>query len=232
MVLAASGIVLWAFIGIEARAPNALLPLDLARSGRFVGASLVALVLTATTTPPLFVCGLYLQHVRDMPPTLAGIAFAPVNLAVIVGSVVGPHIVGRVGNRRAMAIGLVMVAAGATAIGAVLDVSGRPLAALVAAFVVLGGGLGAASVASTAEGIAAAGDERGGVASGILNTAAQIGTAVGLAVLVSLAAARSDALSATMTYQEALVGGYRWAAVAAALVAGCAGTVLSWPRRD
>jgi MFS family permease len=231
-VLAASGIVLWAFIRIEARASNPLLPLDLARTPAFASANLVALVLTATTTPPLFVCVLYLHHMRDLSPTVTGLAFAPVNLAVIAGSVVGPRLVGWVGNRRAMAAGLLMVAVGGAAIGAILDVRGQALVALVAAFVVLGGGLGVASVASTAQGIAAAGDARAGVASGILNTAAQVGTAVGLAVLVSLAAARTDVLSTTSTQQEALVGGYRWAAAAAAMLAGGTGAALLRSRHD
>jgi MFS family permease len=153
------------------------------------------------------------------------------NLGYIAGSVVGPRFVGWVGNRRAMAAGLLMVAVGGAAIGAILDVRGQALVALVAAFVVLGGGLGVASVASTAQGIAAAGDARAGVASGILNTAAQVGTAVGLAVLVSLAAARTDVLSTTSTQQEALVGGYRWAA-AAAMLAGGTGAALLRSRHD
>jgi hypothetical protein len=70
------------------------------------------------------------------------------------------------------------------------------------------------------------------VASGILNTAAQVGTAVGLAVLVSLAAARTDVLSTTSTQQEALVGGYRWAAAAAAMLAGGTGAALLRSRHD
>jgi hypothetical protein len=70
------------------------------------------------------------------------------------------------------------------------------------------------------------------VASGILNTAAQVGTAVGLGVLVSLAAARTDVLSTTSTQQEALVEGYRWAAAAAAMLAGGTGAALLRSRHD
>jgi EmrB/QacA subfamily drug resistance transporter len=225
-VLAAAGVVLWAFVRIEARAANPLLPLDLARTRAFAGANVVALVLTATTTPPLFFCVLYLQQVRDLAPIMTGVAFAPANLAVIAGSVTGPRLADRLGNRRAMAAGLIMVAAGAVTIAAVLGGGRLTIAALVGAFVVLGGGLGVASVASTAQGITAAGEQRGGVASGILNTAAQVGTVVGLAVLVSLAAARTASFGVTLPEQEALVAGYRWAAAGAALLAAATGAML------
>jgi hypothetical protein len=70
---------------------------------------------------------------------------------------------------------------------ATLPVSGLPVAQLVAGFAVLGAGLGAASVASTHAGTEAAGDHHG-VASGALSSSAQLGTAVGLALLAPLAA--------------------------------------------
>jgi MFS family permease len=230
-VLAAAGLVLWTFLHIEARAANPLLPPSLARAPAFVGANAVALVLTATTTPPLFLCVLYLQQVRELSPTVTAAAFAPVNLAVIVGSVVGPRLAGRFGTRRTMAAGLGTVAAGAGMIAAVLGGSGHVIAVLVGAFVVLGAGLGTASVASTAQGITAAGERRGGVASGLLNTSAQVGTVVGLAVLVSVAAARADALAGTLPEPRALVAGYRWGAAGAALLAAITGGALLRRRR-
>jgi len=227
LVLAAAGVVLWAFVRIEMRAANPLLPLALARTRPFASANVVALVLTATTTPPLFVCVLYLQQVVKLSPIVTGMAFAPVNLAVIAGSVAGPRVAARLGNRPAMAAGLAMVAVGAATIATVLGDGRLTVAALVGAYVVLGGGLGIASVASTTQGISAAGERHGGVASGILNTAAQVGTVVGLAVLVSVAAARTAALDATLPEAEALVAGYRWAAAGAALLAAATGVTLA-----
>jgi MFS family permease len=230
-LLGAAGLALWVFLRIEARAGNPLLPLDLARARAFATANAVALVLTATTTPPLFFCVLYLQQVRELSPTVTGAAFAPVNLAVIAGSAVGPRLAGRLGTRRTMAAGLGMVAAGAGTIAAVLGGSDHTMMVLVGAFVVLGAGLGATSVASTAQGITAAGEQRGGVASGLLNTSAQVGTVVGLAALVSLAAARADALGGTLPEPRALVAGYRWAAACAALLAASTGGALLRRRR-
>jgi MFS family permease len=107
-----------------------------------------------------------------------------------------------------MAAGLLVVAAGAL----VLVVAGATaVAALLAAFGLMGGGLGVASVASTAAGTSAAGDDRPGLASGVLNTAAQLGTAVGLALLVAPAAA----------------AGFAWGWAGAAVVAAAAGLAVA-----
>lgn len=146
------------------------------------GANAVAATLTATTTPPMLLCTLYAQRVLGLPPALAGLLFPPFNLAVIGGSLAGPRIVRAAGERVAMAGGLLAVAAGAVVLLAL------SVPALVAAFVVLGAGLGVASVASTARGTEALGAADQGLASGLLNTSAQVGTALGLAVIVPLAA--------------------------------------------
>jgi hypothetical protein len=92
------------------------------------------------------------------------------------------------GPRGAMAAGLAGVGAGVLWLLAIAGARGTPLA-LVPAFVAMGASLGCASVASTAAGTAAAGTAREGVASALLNTAAQVGTALGVAVLLSVAAA-------------------------------------------
>ena len=104
--------------------------------------------------------------------TANGLIFAPLNVAVIAGSLASPRV------PRAMPAGLAGIAAGCTLLA--LD------APLLLAFLVMGAGLGVASVASTKAGV---GDEAQGVASGVLNTAAQLGTAIGLAVIVAPAAA-------------------------------------------
>ena len=85
--------------------------------------------------------------------------------------------------RLAMAAGLFAVAAGATVLIALSP------AALAPAFLLMGGGLGVAAVASTASGTAALGEAEQGVAAGVLNAAAQVGTALGLAAVITLTAA-------------------------------------------
>jgi EmrB/QacA subfamily drug resistance transporter len=186
--LAAGLALLMVFVRIEVRAPDPLLPAALLRADGMLGANLVAAALTATTTAPLLLCVLELQGPLGRSPLETGALFAPVNLAVICGSLLGGLVVERLGTRGAMAAGLGAIGAGGAWL-AIVVAGGAPPLAFVPAFVVMGAALGVASVASTAAGTAAAGRAREGVASGLLNTAAQVGTALGVAVSLSLAAA-------------------------------------------
>jgi MFS family permease len=209
-------VLLAAFVVVEGRVRDPLVPLGVLRSRRLVGANLVALVLTAVTTPPMFLCTLYAQEVLGLPPERAGLLFPPFNLAAIAGSLLGPRVVAAVGERASMASGLMGISLGVLVLVGVSAEGGVGL--LFPAFVLMGSGLGLASVASTAAGTSAAG-ERQGLGSGLLNSAAQIGTALGLAVLVPLAAARADALGGGDPSAAVLVEGYRWAFVGAAVIA-------------
>jgi EmrB/QacA subfamily drug resistance transporter len=185
----AAGLALLAlFARIEARAPDPLLPAALLRADGLVGANLAAAAITASTTPPLLLVLLDLQGARGLSPLETGALFAPVNLAVITGSLLGPRVARAVGARAAMAAGLAGIAAGVLWLLAV-DGARAPPVALVPAFVGMGLSLGCASVASTAAGTGAAGAAREGVASALLNTAAQVGTALGVAAGLSIAAA-------------------------------------------
>jgi MFS family permease len=170
--LPAAGAAFAAFAWIERRATDPILPGWALRRPGFARANGVALALTATTTPAMFLAILYQQEVLGRSALEAGLWCAPFNLAVIGGSLLG--------RPGAMAGGLAGVGAGALALATL-----RP-AALPVAFVLMGAGLGCASVASTASGTAALPDGQQGIASGVLNAAAQIGSAVGVAVIVGL----------------------------------------------
>jgi predicted MFS family arabinose efflux permease len=208
--LAAAALLLAAFARIERRAPDPLLPPGTLANRDLSGALLAAVVITAASTGPLFLCVLYLQDVLGRPATEAGALFAPVNLAVIAGSIGGARLVSRLGARTAMAAGLTVLAGGVLVLMAVPDSGGVP-AFLPFAFVAIGAGLGFASVASTASGTGAVDRDHQGLASGLLNTAAQLGNALGLAVFVVLASAVSG--------PGEPVSGYRWAFAAAAALA-------------
>jgi MFS family permease len=97
------------------------------------------------------------------------------------------------------------------------------LGSLLGGFVALGAGLGVASVASTMRGTAALASEDQGLASGLLGTSAQLGTALGLAVIVPIAAARTDALGAAPADR---VAGYELGFAAAAGLAAVAAGLL------
>jgi EmrB/QacA subfamily drug resistance transporter len=189
---AAAVALLAAFVAVEARAADPLLDAAVLRRPGLARANLVAVALTAATTPAMFLCILHAQHVLGLAPATAGLLFPPFNVAVVAGSLAGPRVTARLGERRAMGAGLLAVAAGAAALCAIAP-GAPPVPSLLAGFVLMGAGLGVASVASTSAGTAALEPVRQGLASGLLATSAQIGTALGLAVVVPIASARTDA---------------------------------------
>jgi EmrB/QacA subfamily drug resistance transporter len=228
--LAAAAVLGGAFVARERRAANPLVPLGVLRVPALAGASLVAMLLTAVTTPAVLFCILYVQDLLGYPPTLVGLTVVPFSVAVVVGSLAGGRLAdaGRLGSRRAMAAGLVGVALGAAALATMGTSRGFPLA-LVAGFVLSGAGLGVASVASTAAGTGAVPAAQQGLASGLLNTAAQVGNAVGLAALVTVASARTGALTpaGAAPPPAAVVEGYRWAILAGLAVTLAAAAALA-----
>jgi MFS family permease len=201
------------------RADEPLLPRSLLRRPGVAGGNLTAAALTGSTTPAMLTVVLYVQDTLRLSPARGALLFPAFNLAVIAGSMAGPRLSARAGNRRVLLGGFVAVVAG-IALLLCLPAAGRPAGVLIAAFGVMGAGLGAASVASTAAGTAAVPAAERGVAAGLLASTAQLGTAVGLAV------------TAPVVASAAPMAGYRWGFATAAAV-GVAGALAAStvPRR-
>ena len=203
------------FLLIERGVADPLVPLRVFRSRNVVGANLIAFVNTATSGPVGVLLALYLQGALGRSSTFTGLAFLPFSLAVILGSFAGSWIIGRTGARFAAASGLLVVALSSLVTAGISAEGG--IGYVVAGSGLLGLGLGCVAVAATGVGTSAAGGEEQGLASGLLNTAAQIGTALGVAALVTLAVARTGALlDGGAAAAEAAVEGYRWAFYASA----------------
>jgi MFS family permease len=200
--LAAAAVALALFARLERRAADPILPPWTLRRPAFARATGAAVALTASTTPAMFLAILYQQGPLGRAALATGLWCVPFNLLVIAGSLLGPRVRR---PRVAMAGGLGAVAAGAAALMALSPWALPP------AFVLMGGGLGVAAVASTASGTAALGEDDQGVAAGVLNAAAQVGTALGLAVVATIAAAT----------------GYRAGFAAAAAIAVVAGLAVT-----
>jgi MFS family permease len=218
--LALSAALLAAFVLVERRVANPLVPPGVFRSRDLRAATLAATALTATTSAAGVVATLYLQGVLGYSPAVAGLAALPVSVSVIAGSVAGPRAIRRAGPRATMAWGLLAICAGALIDSRISATGG--LGYVLAGGAFEGFGLGLASVAATASGTASVADGERGLASGVLTTAAQVGTALGVSALVWLATARSDALARGDPPPEAVVAGYRWAFLAAAGIAALA----------
>ncbi len=219
-VLGAAAVLLGWFVRHERRADGPLVPGRLLRRPGVLGGNLTAAAITGSTSPAMITAVLYVQDTLRLSPGRASLLFPAMNAAVIGGSLAGPRIAGRIGTRLALIAGLAAVAAGAAFMLA-LPERGMPVATLVVSFAVLGLGLGVASVASTTAGTEAVPEGERGVAAGLLNSTAQLGTAIGLAVVMPLVASVGPML------------GYRlgFSAAAAIAVAGAA-CALTVPRRS
>jgi MFS family permease len=221
--LALSAALLAGFLSIERRVEDPLLPLRIFRSRELVSSTFVAGVLTATTSAGGVLATLYLQGVLGYSPALAGLAALPLSLSVIAGAAAGPRCIRWIGPRPTMSWGLLGVCAGAL-------VATRISAAGGLGYVLVGGvfegfGLGLASVAATAGGTAAVPAGRRGLVSGVLTTAAQVGTAVGVSLLVWVAGLRTEMVAGGQPAPDAVVAGYRWGFFAAAGIAALAALI-------
>src|SRR5215204_4918292 len=211
-------VLLAAFVFVERGAADPLVPLRIFRNRDLSGSALAAFANTAATSPVGVLAVLYLQEVLRFSPTTAGLLGLPLSLSVVAGSLGGSRLTGTLGARRTMGLGLAGIC-GATLLVTGISSSGG-LAYVIANAVLSGFGLGCSAVASTTRGTSAVAEEERGLSSGLLNSSAQVGTALGLAVLFAIAAARTDALAAGGAPDaEALVAGYRWAFVAGAGIA-------------
>ncbi|MBL6276708.1 MFS transporter [Micromonospora fiedleri] len=172
-----------AFLAVQRSVADPLVPPWVWTVPSLVLGALVALVLTFTTSGASVVGTLFLQQVLDLSAAVSGAVFLVFSAAVAAGSAGASGVVRRMRRVPAMVAGLVVVA-GAMSVSAIA-VDRRSLVLFVVSLFVSGAGLGVASVASTAHGTSTTADDNAGLFGGILNAAAQIGTAVGIAVLLA-----------------------------------------------
>ena len=202
------------FYVVETRVNNPLVPFTIFRRRNVTGANFIYLVLTAVNGPTLFLLTLYLQGPLGYTPLAAGLAFLPASLVLAAAAPLGAWLTGRIGSRFTMAAGTFVLGMAALLFARV-SVGGSYLTDLLPGLMLLGVGLNVASVAATVAGTAQLGADEQGLASGLLNTSAQVGTALGLAALVALSATRTEvSLAAGTPSAEALVSGLRVAFLA------------------
>ncbi|MBN8893825.1 MAG: DHA2 family efflux MFS transporter permease subunit [Rhodanobacter sp.] len=233
-VLAAALALLAGFVTIEARIRAPLIPLGLFRHRNLSVASLIGVLWCAAMFAWFFLSALYMQQVLGYDPFHVGLAFLPANLVMAACSVgLSARLVMRFGIRLPLAAGLAMAATG-LALFARAPLDGQFTVDVLPAMMLLGLGAG---IAFNPVLLAAMGDvapDQSGLASGVVNTAFMMGGALGLAVLASLAAARTSILTdAGADTLAALNGGYHVAFLAgacAAAAAALAGALLLRPQ--
>ena len=225
-LLALAAALLGVFVAIESRTRAPLVPLGLFRLRNLTISNVVGVLWAAAMFAWFFLAALYLQLVLGYSPLQVGLAFLPGNVIMGVLSLgLSARIVMRFGIRAPLAAGL-----GTAAVGLVLfaraPVDGSFVVDVLPGMILLGVGAG---IAFNPVLLAAMGDvapNEAGLASGVVNTSFMMGGALGLAVLASIAASRTDTLLASGEGAvEALNGGYRIAFLAGALFAALAATI-------
>lgn len=222
-LLAVAGVLLVWFLAIEAKTPAPLMPLGLFRHRNLTTANVVGVLWAAAMFAWFFLSALYLQLVLGYSPLQVGLAFLPANLIMAVFSVgLSAKLVMRFGFRPPLASGLLLAAAG-LALFAQAPVDGVFLTDVLPGMILLGVGAG---MAFNPVLLAAMGDVKpseAGLASGVVNTSFMMGGALGLAILASLAASRTNTqLAAGGDQLASLTSGYNAAFVAAAVFAAAA----------
>jgi EmrB/QacA subfamily drug resistance transporter len=220
-----------AFVARQARTANPLVPLRMFRSRNVTGANVVQMLMVAGLFGMFFLGVLYLQGILGYDAIETGLAFLPVSVLIGVLSLwLSPRLNERFGARATLLAGLVLLVA-ALGLFARAPLDAGYVVDLLPSMVLFGIGAGLAFPALTTLAMSGATAEDSGLASGLVNTSLQVGGAVGLAVLATLSATRTDNLLADgESTAEALTGGYRFAFVVAAgmvvLAVGLASTVL------
>jgi EmrB/QacA subfamily drug resistance transporter len=221
---AAGSIVLLAlFVWRETAAHEPLMPLRVFRSRDTAGANAIQALEVAGMFGTFFLGSLYLQRVLHYDPLKIGLAFLPTT--VVMGTLslrYSERLIMRFGARRTLVPGLVLVAAGLLLFARV-PVHGSYVTDVLPVLLLLGAGVGSSFPALMSLAMADAKPQEAGLASGLVNTSAQVGGALGLAVLATTSSTHTNSLTkAGKPLADALTSGYHVAFVIAAGLVGLA----------
>jgi EmrB/QacA subfamily drug resistance transporter len=226
---AISLLLLAAFIAIESRRRYPLMPFSIFRLRTLRGANVVGLLIGMSLFSMFFFISLYMQQVLDYGPLTAGLAYLPLALTIIISAGVASQLVTRVGFKPPLIAGMLLVAAGLIWFGQVSAPGGTYLGDILFPSLLAAVGLGFAFVPVTIAAVTGTRPAEAGLASGLINTSQQVGGALGLAVLATVATGRTDDVFAsgernptvalTEGFQDAFLAGAGLALLGALLAA-------------
>jgi len=222
-------LLLAAFVPLERRSRAPLVPPGLLRSRAFASPVAAMGFKAAIGVSQLFVLTLYFQEALGRSPLAAGLLFLPMTLAAVAAATLAGRLSTHVGTKPTAVLGLVLLALGLLLMARMSADGGLPF--VLSGMVIGEVGFMLAEVPLTIAATTGVGEDRRGLAAGVLNTSIQLGNALGLGVIAAVAAAGTSALGGYDAGPEALVGGLRWALLAGTgFVAASLLFVLSAPR--
>jgi EmrB/QacA subfamily drug resistance transporter len=222
-LLALSAALLAAFVAIELRSDAPLVPFRIFRLRTLTGANVVGLLLGGSLFAMFFFLTLYMQQVLGYSPIEAGLSYLPLAVSIILAAAIGSQLVTRIGFKPVLAIGMALIAT-ALAWFSQVSADGSFAVDILGPSLLVATGLGLAFVTTTIAAVSGVREQESGLASGLINTSQQIGGALGLAVLSTVATSRTDdalagsggspsASALTEGFQAAFLGGSAIAAL-------------------
>ena len=231
--LVGSAVLMLAFLTIEQRSRSPLLPLSFFRKRTPTGANIIGFGLGTMIFGMFFLLSLYMQQVLGFSALRTGVGYLAVALTAVVSAGVSQALVTRVGVKPILTIGLSLIGIGLVFFTFV-SVDGSYVGDLLPGFLLIGVGMGFSFVPIAIAALGGIEPAEAGLASGLINTSQQIGGAVGLAILTTIATTHTtNALSEGVGRLQALTDGFTlafWVAAAFALVSVVATLLLL--RRD
>ncbi|MFG1703746.1 MFS transporter [Nonomuraea sp. M3C6] len=216
LVLAAAVALLATFVAIQARRREPLMRLSIFRTPNLAAANLAQLLLGGAWIPMWFFLNLYLQQVLGYSAFPSGAALLPTTILIMIGMIVlAPRAINRFGPKTITVTGMALLAVGMGWLSFVSP-DGSFVVDVLPASLVAALGMSLAFIPSLGTAISAARPEEGGLASGIVNTSYQIGSALGLAAMTAVAAANG---SGRLGNLPALTNGFSAAFVGATAIA-------------
>jgi predicted MFS family arabinose efflux permease len=229
-----------AFVAIERRSHAPLVRLDLFRLRSLATANGVMVLVVAGMYAMFFISTLYLQNVLGYSALETGLGFLPISAGIIIGSGLAQQLINRAGVKPVLVTGMSITAVGLAVLAATTAVDGTYLG-LLGGLLPMAIGMGLTFVPLTLVGTTNVEKQDAGLASGVFNTSQQVGGALGLAILSTIASDRTASVlagfgDAPSPHQQsvALVDGFQLAFVVAAVLvaAGAALTASLLRRRD
>jgi MFS family permease len=207
-------VLLAGFVTWERRHPEPLMRFGILRTRTVSGANVAGFIMGTAMFAMFLMLTLYMQQVLGYSAMKTGLAYLAVAGTAIVWSAVAAQLVTRIGVKPVLAVGMAMLTAGLVYFTQV-SVGGSYAADLLPGFLLIGVGIGFSFVPISIAALAGVQSAEAGLASGLINTSQQIGGALGIAALSTIATSRTDdALAAGTALRSALVDGFTNAFVA------------------
>ena len=207
--LALSAVLLFIFLRDESKSDHPMLPLALFKDRNVSGGNSIALIIAASMFATFFFMTLYIQTILGYSPIKAGVSFLIVPFVIAISAAISSQLVSKIGYKPLLIIGPIILASGLFINAQVLQVGGDYWHNVAPGLIVSAVGMGLSFVPLTLAATSGVARQFSGLVSGVLNTAQQVGGAIGLAVLSAVAASTTkQAISTGATVPQARVDGF------------------------